>query len=518
MKTIDDAVVQIAEDNFKGLIGFIDTLKGRSRKRGGKSHQSFAENTVLDALIDEFKVGAKLYRDVATELIRQQKVNPNSKRLAYYDAMAPIAQHSQLISNITRPFLAVGDKKFVTIEVIEKMIAIIASRLEDDRFFAIPSIDYQFINFNYMADIGAIGLPPDIIAAPSWNLGLLWHEVAGRMVVKARRRGDLSNWVKGLSKILKKAGYFDAYEGVFGLIQAKSGTTINENWQEDWIGEFFEDLYGVEVVGGPLVEALAEALIRHYNRQDENQEHPPRALRLHVALSFLQEPNAETQTRLEGRYGTDLLKLDEYGSEAELRAVAQQITEFYRSVVKQGGFYRGQIRPEEINLAERYRQVVSQFFAVRGVVEGDGQQQSGDPVSSQAGSPDPFAGLPDLRPSASFESEQDILWVAVQVDGRQIAIFFPYGITADAKEIIVDPAWILQLETALYGTASPTASNTLEINNHKFQATTPDPSQPMVAIVVENVMGTKLSINDLDALLKIRFAETDQCCGWWGGG
>jgi hypothetical protein len=339
--------------------------------------------------------------------------------------------------------------------------------------------------------------------------------VAGQLVVKVKRRGDLKNWAEELRRRLETATVYNAYEKVFDDVLAEvkakePGTKKNEYWPEDWLGEFFEDLYGVNVVGSAMIETLAEALARHYHEQDADQDHPPTGLRLAVALNFLEETEREAiRNKLEQRYGPNPLGLDKFRQDEALSQVVQEISTFCQ--YKFGEFDNPDLSGAENFLTGVFRSLVDTFFAAN------------DQAVAPAGSPDRFADLPDLRPGGTFEPQPDTLWLQTPVNGQDIAIFFPNGISAAAKSVITNQAFLTQLlaevETLAKSAGAPEAKITAdrEINGHQCQVTAPTAPQPVVAIVVEDPAGTQLFINDLDALFKLRFAEADRCCPWWGG-
>lgn len=507
-----NSIDQIAEDNFKGLTAFITTLRNRSKKRGGTNQQDIAENEALDILIETFDEGARIYFERAKQIVQKQKTDPNDRSQAYHNAMAPIVDHIQLLSNIVRPFLAADDKKFKTAQVIEKIVAIIATRLDGSRFMAIPSPNFQYIHFNYVANLGVIGIPPHIMAAPSWHLGILWHEVAGQTIVKARRKGDLARWTNELSDSLQQKGISSAYQAVY---QGPG------EWQTSWLGEFFEDLFGVQVIQGAMVEVLAEVLTQRYNKGG-NQEHPPINLRLQVALEFLSDAERQsTLKRLTARYGLKRLGLDEFDQDPQLKQVAQEIAAFYKQKVEAKEFSSPDVHPIEKGLAQIYKAAVHKFFETEESQRSQTLQEIRDELDAQISEV-----VKRFEYDSSFEAQpSDNLWTIVKNDnGRDVAIFFPNGVKEGISTDI--ESLVPQLEKAVKE-PNLLPAKTKDVNGKKvanlpigdriFQVSEPDPSRPVAVIVVEDVDGKELIVDDFDSLLKIQFAEDDECCPWLTG-
>jgi hypothetical protein len=328
-------VDQAAHVDFEGIKIFITSLKGNrlfQASNDALNMQSNKDQTAhVDKVITEYEQIVKTYLGLSQKAIMSKQLNGkplnNQQRAYYYDqVLTRIMNHTELLTELTQSSF---QQRLKYSPLIESIIAGILTRFTDAPvLIPVISSEFKFIHFNYMNNFGVIGIPLTIWTTPAWNLSVLWHEVGGYGVALAKRYGHLEQWARELVKNLKKAKdndllwryYRNSYERsalksvpvklevskkqcrvdrsrqirhYFKYLVADSESSLgdvetNIEWQMAWLGEFFEDLFGVQALKDTMLEVLADIFMRRYELPSlGDRQHPPPDLRLQVVLEFL---------------------------------------------------------------------------------------------------------------------------------------------------------------------------------------------------------------------------------------
>lgn len=290
----------------------------------------------LGELVTVFGSVAKAYRRKADELIAQEQ-DLAARRYAHSQINARIRQHASLLSNLFQRFppVSLGETRDELRQVINFLSTQLSS-VDSTVPFLKPLISskFSYIHFNYIKNaMGIISIPPELAVSPpdryeDWSV--LWHEIAGYAI--ASRPQEVSDWAEELAGVLDRIpGRWDSYRNVFLDSVAKTYErrqpewlkidveTIKEHlekahgeprgkseWEVDWLGEFFEDLFLIRVfvqknqppdqkiTAGEKpapIWALIDALSKAYpDFTTGDQIHPPPNLRVLVALAYLYQP------------------------------------------------------------------------------------------------------------------------------------------------------------------------------------------------------------------------------------
>ena len=400
-----DNIKRAAEAHFTGLMVFVTALKQRDRRRGGANLPK-TDNQALDSLIGTFEKAARGYFRKAQSLITNDSNQAsNYQSSAYYEVLSRLTEHSLLLSDLARPHLEADfDDQFKQFNpcnssltgnraLIEKIMTIISTRFTlrspSAVIFPISSLNFQFIHFNYMDGLGIVGIPPEVLTTPSWNLSVLWHEIAGYEVARISQAGKLEDWIKEISLDTYQRVYEQSVlDNLAAEIEPRepaaskepcpyrivecdkiAGYLAQKEWQADWLAEFFEDLFGVQALGGAMIEALADALAQRYdNFALGDDKHPSPNARLQVALAYL-DLIAPSIPNNDPRKATlfDLGKVrtypkERFGNSYEPDSTAKAIAQFYKGKVEAKEFSSPDISPEEKLLAKAVGDVHNQFF------------------------------------------------------------------------------------------------------------------------------------------------------------
>lgn len=366
-----------AQANWESLKDFIACLKNRDRRRGPVADPR-GENKMLDDLLDIFDRMATSYFNQGQQCIEPIS-DPRERAHRNFQLLKPVIKHSQLLADLVRPHLLQrdntspqNDEANIMIQQrkrVEKVVAIVGERLKKKKqqggllpILYIAS-SFRYINFNYLDGVGVIGFPAQIVARPSWNLSVVWHEAAG---CEAKlHEGKFKGWA---DDIFKNPIFVDYQKMIDDL---KVGDS--QQWQTEWLKQIFEDLFGVQALGGVMVETLAHTLAENYLDFDKSDAtHPTPNVRLHVALAYLklagQDINDEelkqscfnveqTITSIENFYG-------EIPRSDKTVEAAEALAEFYRQKTETSEFSipTSKISPIERQLAKAVAQAYYQFF------------------------------------------------------------------------------------------------------------------------------------------------------------
>ncbi|MEM7032508.1 MAG: hypothetical protein AAF629_23345 [Chloroflexota bacterium] len=315
-----EMIDQDAQDEFDSLKAYLQALKNRQRQRGRglkSSADAKVENRILDDIVLEFDLAAQRYFDTATNIIKQQD-EAQARARAYRKVISILTDHMLLIADLARPHLAIEAEPSTKLDrraLVEKSIAIVAHRLNNPKLIALSSQNFQLIHFNYMSNVSVIGIPPQVMMDPSANLCIIWHEVAGYNIAQLRPNKEnkydcFMDWV-GEAALADVWSLFQSrYEQSF-LADVVAEIEVADNdsgdcgyqivgcqeidqfkqeteWRSIWLAEFFEDLFGVQVLQDTMIEALTNALVQRYDHINLGDNgHPPPDIRIQVALEYL---------------------------------------------------------------------------------------------------------------------------------------------------------------------------------------------------------------------------------------
>lgn len=378
--TIDlsmQAVDQDAANDFKELKKFVVNLK-----------TAVESSNIRKNLIDVFE------REVSEQYFQKAKTfvekfdTPHERSQEYNKVLNRLKDHALFLAEFTQSHAAtVLPAKSRT--SLEKMLGIISKRISsyNEPPFLMPllSSDFKYVHFNYLnSSIGFVGIPPQIAADPlkGKNLSILWHEVAGHAIARARRsqEGDkLKKWADELKKYLGKKLWAD-YRALYitsilenlpikdQIKQAEEWKTFkelyqkqvlkeeaveaNQEWQATWLAEFLEDLFWIIVFEGKrtgtgeiddtLIRILRQALMPSYSDLAiGDYEHPPVDLRMLVGLAYLDPDNFRVTRK----------KRAIYSDKPNLLDLAGPIAAVCRGIIRSGELYQPVVSPEEKELA-----------------------------------------------------------------------------------------------------------------------------------------------------------------------
>lgn len=393
-----------ANVDFKGVIDFVDALADAEASPdvgvflyGAQSQDGDAhKKQILDRLRGSFKLIAKYYFELGERAI--QNGPPENK--AYYNAqvISHLVEHVQLLNSMSQSSALASVDRW---PLIRKVIDAISTRFEPKPILVpVISTQFEYVHFNYMENVAVINVPLNIWSTPSRSLSILWHEVAGYSVARARRNDDLKHCASDLASRLHRKGLEESYRKWF-LRSALERVTVRVNlnqtyptidapsefrkrlmaevngtdWQLDWLGEFVEDLFIAQAFEERALEMLALALMRRYEAADlGDATHPSPGSRLQVVLEYLylrcqdkrdkiEEIKDKAQSVKANFPSLAHLEInpDEPGS--ELKEIAGIIAQLYLDHINE--FSKKKIAPQE-------QQVVKQILEVL-----DDQEQSG---------------------------------------------------------------------------------------------------------------------------------------------
>ena len=358
-----------AKDEFQKLMDFVSKAKANIYQVPNKPDR----NKTLPRLIGVFeeKIAPK-YFEKAQEVI-PKIINPHERSLAYHAVLSLLRSHALFLVDLARPY---------RVEILSdyalpvKLIAFISQqRLPSvplPFLLAVLSSDFKYVHFNYLSNVGLVGLQPDLVAGHLDDLNALWHEVAGYSIALARSDNRLTRWTGQLTELLKQKELLDTYQNLFrestlynlpidrnsikpeALSELDAVMQNDQEWSElstPWLGEFLEDLFwvmtqeGERTANGAIetatIAAMAKALTPRYPDLDAGDlDHPPVNLRLLVGVSYLGygKPEDEIKT-IASLYVSDPDPLLE---------LATVIAEFCRNIINSPETpFLGQVSPEE---------------------------------------------------------------------------------------------------------------------------------------------------------------------------
>lgn len=302
--TLSSTIDAIVTADFNGLRDFLSVLKNRTRRRGAGLNPRI-ENKTLDYVIQAFITSADAYFNGGLALIKPE-ADVSKKAKDYAKIFDNLVEHAHVLADIARPHLdgrfeeplSPSFERLSNMRVVfEKLIMMIGKRIACPTILPVYSEYFKYIHFHYVDGVAAIGIPPHIFASPFWNLGILWHEAAGYKVAQAKCAGKLNQWTQEIPDHSWESCR-DLYKKSFKKKQAVRADASDQeiedflktdmHWREFWLGEFFEDLFGVQMLGGPMVTMLTHILIRNYDDMAiGDAKHPSPLLRIETVLNYL---------------------------------------------------------------------------------------------------------------------------------------------------------------------------------------------------------------------------------------
>lgn len=298
---------------------------------------------VYEQLLPYFESTALEYVDLAEQIIPTTEIH--SIDYYYGEVLREITEHARLLLSIrsvdvSQPLL----QRLEAFQGILWHIAQYVPRVRGEKPLLIPILSNRFTYFhlNYVNGVGIIGVPPDALVPPYYDLAILWHEVAGYWVAQqAANAHYLRKRTLELNKRLSEASVWGCYRDMYKQSIQQRLTVkldINEDsfrivgipgilnyfmehnpkrqepnidtdlaWQNAWFGQILADLFGVQVLGDTMVHSLRSALSRAYMHQELGDLcHPPPSLRLKMAHKYW-EANQERALDNEGLHAEDKL-------------------------------------------------------------------------------------------------------------------------------------------------------------------------------------------------------------------
>lgn len=236
-----------------------------------------------------------------------------------------ITEHVRLLLSIQSG--GVSQSLLPPLEVFQGILWHIAQyvpHVSGEKPLLIPILSNRFTYFhlNYVNGVGIIGVPPDALVPPYYDLAILWHEVAGYWVAQqAANANFLKKRTLELNKRLREESVWGCYRDMYKQsIQQRLAVKLDINedsfriagipgilnyfmehnpkryepnidtdlaWQKAWFGQILADLFGVQVLGDTMVYSLQSALSRAYTHQDLGDLcHPPPSLRSKMAHKY----------------------------------------------------------------------------------------------------------------------------------------------------------------------------------------------------------------------------------------
>ncbi len=388
------AIDTMAQEDFNVFIE--DFLKGDQIRKsyvitGSDKIEKKARKKAIECLIYGFEIVAENYFEKAKEFI----TNGNNKHFcdlglrkrAYDSVLNRLTKHVQLLTDIIFPhnmYLKQAEQNR-----IEKIVHCILTRFPDasqnanngishlDRlayrplFIPLVTDEFNCVHFSYLPlNPVIIGMPlPALLSMSSQYQSVIWHEVGGHLVAINRANNNFKNWANEL----ENDGVWSSIEGFYTKsvlqefcnrknIEDILNLLESEQWHEVWLGEFFEDLFGVQALGETMIEALAHALMRWYRDAAlGDPEHPAPNLRLYVAQKFLEKYTRHYEENLCAPQNSfidnasfTLFKFHQIENDENLKRAAERIADFYLKKVESGEFCKVTIDKDSERKAATY--------------------------------------------------------------------------------------------------------------------------------------------------------------------
>ncbi|MBX7237403.1 MAG: hypothetical protein K1X65_23695 [Caldilineales bacterium] len=182
---------------------------------------------------------------------------------------------------------------------------------------------FELLRFDYAPYVFVTGVPLQDLETP-WQWHVVWHEMAGQIVLDLVKRKEIDKIVKAATDL----GQWDEWRvmvesAVNSRPSAAEPMTISfaDVDRSGWMQELVEDAYGVLSLGPSMLLAMKQVFARYYLGDIAlfDTRHPPVKLRLDMAAALLQIMG----------FG-DTLTPDEATAATSLQDVAQLVAKLLR--------------------------------------------------------------------------------------------------------------------------------------------------------------------------------------------
>jgi hypothetical protein len=299
---------------------------------------AFLQN-IIDNLPNNSQIPAKKFKKIAKIYFKQMQIllatNMTNKQkiMAYAKALSHLNEHILFLSKLSYAYHLNLETEM---QLFANMMSIIGVRANAPRICGFPSQDFKLIQFDYSNEV-IVGIPLTYFKTPF--LDIIWHEVGGYKYNNMVKQGKIE---KIINEMLPKKSL-----NLLSIVYKQSSksyysTTLEpKKWQQQWLVEFFEDLFAVQALGGNFIEALTKILVAKYPLfYLGDTKHPPANLRVHTALAYLKLLNVKHKNKrydanlvtkkLNKIYGKDLLTICHYKLNiSKVDYIAQLIAKVY---------------------------------------------------------------------------------------------------------------------------------------------------------------------------------------------
>lgn len=401
---------------------------------------------IFKTLLEHFSSTARHYVYLANKIMPcVAKYAPELPFEYYYEqVLKQIADHVRLLSQLfVQPSCTpLGSEQVSDFDAIRAIIWDASQYLSGERPVLIPMLSTQFmyVHLNYVSGIGIIGVPPYGLVRPYPDLPILWHEVAAYWVARLRAVQTPEEHLKSQANELKNIllshklgdnrtlwGYYrDQYVdtlsqdvrvkltvnpksiGIKG--QAKllryfasdsndsqeQNVDIDTTWQQVWLGQILEDMFGVQHLGPVMRDSLEFALKKAYETPSDigDYGHPSPKLRLKIADEYLNgnaagiletmEENDDEVTRVAKVIASSLLK--KYPRQSETALMNTGIAKLVKIVTDNALHSEStQLGIKELIKEPAIRSALTDFRGYLHGVQPSEQIQLSDQIWKQAG-------------------------------------------------------------------------------------------------------------------------------------
>lgn len=354
---MNEANANYAQDRLEAILAVLGLLA--STRTAGRSEA--VESKAIRQLVDEFGDVARAYFErgsALSDVAEKSDVVPSPDEIAYNltQVLTQIERHTNLLCTVVRsmPFPFSDDPNAdlgEPVQLAARIIEVVSRRVPVGGGTLLPIIDstFKFVHFRYSDEIGVIGVPANQMVRPDWQISVLWHEIAGYALALAHRDDKLGAWIKDpqLTPYWTTAKeHLAAQKNT--LVKLDAADDLDESVQQEWLVQFFEDLFSAQAFGANM-EPILEEILRRYKGPNSlaaaDISHPPGTHRLAVLRAY---------NRRQGR---------NYPSGDAGDAWADAIVDFYFQKIEQGDISHPVTDARELALANEiiaaFRKTVS---------------------------------------------------------------------------------------------------------------------------------------------------------------
>lgn len=303
----------------------VEHLLGKLCSLTGNNAQAICplRQNIYDKLFPYFESTALEYVNLAERIIPGAKAYPMD--YCYGEVLREITEHVRLLLAIRTGDVSQSlQQRLDSFQGILWHIAQYVPHVSGRKPLLIPILSnrFMYIHLNYANGVGIIGVPPDALVPPYYDLPILWHEVAGYWIAQQTVNAHLlKKRTLELNKKLRDKGVWDCYRdmykrslqqrlavklaidedslsiaGITGILnyfaeynpkRHEPNIDTDLEWQKVWFGQILADFFGVQALGDPMVHSLRCALSKAYTHQDLGDlSHPPPSLRVKMAHKY----------------------------------------------------------------------------------------------------------------------------------------------------------------------------------------------------------------------------------------